>query len=345
VAHPAIEFEARAYASCIPQEPGYPVLVILRRTLNEARERRFGVGLQQVVYSFPMVNIPSRVPWKLLAIVLWAWIPLCWEPLWAQPPGGQTKVGTTPAQANQRGTQNSPLVVDILSQPKSAQEAAEEKKAAERKTFVDTWTLRLAFAVALFTGLLVLVGGGGVLLANRTLRAIESQTKATRDSVDVLIDSERAWILVEIGELPPFQPDPNQVQFLYIAPAIKSFGKTPARIKRIVGRIQLMPEGEKLPAEPAYPSGQSSDLHVDTVLPPNAHLQPMRFPVSGEEFIRVTEGGLTLYAHGYIDYMDVNGKSRHSGFCYVYCVQGGFSPYPTGFYVDFSAPSAYTECT
>lgn len=229
-------------------------------------------------------------------------------------------------------------MVDVLSHPQTEQESAETQKEKSLAALINWLTLSFTGAAAVFTGLLVIVGGFGVWAALRTLRAIENQ-------VDVMIVSERAWVLVEIGELPPFQPDPNQVQFLYIAPAIKSFGKTPARVKRIVGRIQLMPEGEKLPPEPAYPSGQSSDLRIDAVLPPEVHIQPMRFPVSGQEFIQVQKGDLTLYAHGYIDYADVSGKLRHSGFCYVYCVQSGFSPYPTGFYADFSAPPAYTKCT
>ena len=49
------------------------------------------------------------------------------------------------------------------------------KEENDTKGYVDTWSLRLAFAVTLFTGLLVLIGYFGVRAAIRTLRAIERQ--------------------------------------------------------------------------------------------------------------------------------------------------------------------------
>jgi hypothetical protein len=132
------------------------------------------------------------VPWKVLAIILWAWAPFCWQPLWGQAPGvgvqpgsqqkQQTALGAGKAADGQRGTQDSPLIVETHERAKTDQEAAEEKKAAKRKDYIDIWTLRLAFAVAAFTALLVaftaflaIVGWRGVKAANRTLRAIQRQ--------------------------------------------------------------------------------------------------------------------------------------------------------------------------
>jgi hypothetical protein len=43
--------------------------------------------------------------------------------------------------------------------------------------------------------------------------------------------------------------------------------------------------------------------------------------------------------------LDFSGAKRHSGFCYFYSIQAGFSPSPTGFYVELTAPPAYIECT
>jgi hypothetical protein len=137
-------------------------------------------------------------------LTLLACSPLCWQPLRGQSPGVGVKSGsdrkqatelTAPkAQTDQRGTKDSPLTVDVLSRPKSQQEAAEEKRKLDDRESRDRWTFNLAIAVAGFTGLLVIVGWRGVRVANRTLRAIEAQTGATRDSVALLANAERAWV-------------------------------------------------------------------------------------------------------------------------------------------------------
>ena len=120
---------------------------------------------------------------RILAIILWAGIQFCSQPLWGQAPGvgirpsgdpkQQTKLGAT--QTDKRGSIEVPLVVETHARPKSDKEAAEERKATDRKEFIDRWTLRLAGIGAGFTGLLVLVGGGGVWAALLTLKAIERQ--------------------------------------------------------------------------------------------------------------------------------------------------------------------------
>ena len=92
-------------------------------------------------------------------------------PLWGQVPGGGVKQQPQP-KADQRGTQNSPVVVDVISHPKSAQETAEEVKAAKRKR------------------LLVIIGWRGVRAANRTLRAIERQATLQAASMT-------QWVSVE----------------------------------------------------------------------------------------------------------------------------------------------------
>jgi hypothetical protein len=160
-----------------------------------------------------------------------------------------------------------------------------------------------------------------------------------------LINSERAWVLVDIGKLPPFDPDPNLVQFLWIFPTIKNYGKTVARIKRVAGIVKLIPEGKKLPIVPEYILGQGFDQQIDTVLAPEVAMQP-RLGISGDEMIKVRQGKLSLFVHGFIEYLDgVSAQQRRSAYCFGYVIQGGFSPAETGFYPYLDAPSAYTECT
>src|SRR6266852_8833311 len=75
-------------------------------------------------------------------------------------------------------------------------------------------------------------------------RATETAAHASSKSAEALINSERACMLVDIGKLPPFDPDPSHLQFLWIFPTIKNCGKTVARIKKIRGIVKLIPEGQ-----------------------------------------------------------------------------------------------------
>jgi len=182
-------------------------------------------------------------------------------------------------------------------------------------------------------------------------KATQEATEGIRRQIDIMerqnehfTNSERAWALVDIGKLPDFQPDPNRLQILWIYPMIKNYGRTPAHITRIAGIVKLIPDGEKLPEIPEYTVGQGFDERINTVLPPEVPIQP-RLGVSGDEFIRVQEGKVTLYVHGFVEYSDVNRNRRRSAYCFVYVRQGGFSPAESGFYPAFNAPEAYTECT
>jgi hypothetical protein len=93
----------------------------------------------------------------------------------------QTKLGATQPQADQRGTQKTPLVVDMVQHPKSPEETAETKAEKKHKAFIDGWTLGIAGLVALFTGILVMIGWRGVNAAKRTLMVIERQANLMQE--------------------------------------------------------------------------------------------------------------------------------------------------------------------
>jgi hypothetical protein len=189
-----------------------------------------------------------------------------------------------------------------------------------------------------FTVLLVLVGAVQAVILFLTICAINRQTTTAQNS-------ERAWVLVDIGKLPPFKSDPNQLQILWIFPTIKNYGRTVARIKRVAGIVKLIPEGQNLPVVPEYILGQGFDDKIDIVLPPEVPIQP-RLSVSGDEFLEVQKGKFSLFVHGFIEYFDgVSEKRRRSAYCFGYVIQGGYSPAKTGFYPYLSAARAYTECT
>ena len=131
---------------------------------------------------------------------------------------------------------------------------------------------------------------------------------------------------------------------LWIFLTVQNYGRTPARIKRIAGILNLLPLDQSLPDDPEYITGQGFDEVIDAVLPPDLPIQP-RLNITGQEFALVLQGTRTLYAHGFIEYLDVGGNCRRTAHCLVYVIQAGFSPTQTGFYPAFNVPRAYTECT
>ncbi len=192
--------------------------------------------------------------------------------------------------------------------------------------------------IAYFTKWLAIIAGIQALILGLTVWAIVRQTSTMRAV-------ERAWVLVSIGKIPEFTIDLNLVQFLWISPTIKNHGRTTARIKRIAMRVELVPEGQVLPPVPSYPPGPSFDRTFEFVYPPEMPIQPIPLPVSNDELARVIARDFTLYVHGVVEYLAFGRRLRRSGFCYLYWRQAGFSPVETGFYPDFNAPAAYTECT
>jgi hypothetical protein len=167
---------------------------------------------------------------------------------------------------------------------------------------------------------------------------------AAKASADAFLNSERAWILAVIGQLPEFNPTPDRIEILWVFPTLKNFGKTPARLKRVAGVVKLILPGQQLPAVPEYPKGQGFDDVVDIVLPPQGTMEP-RLGVSGGEFTTVRDGRATLYVHGFVEYLDVHDIKRRTAYCFAYVIQSGYSPAPTGFYPFLTGPPAYTECT
>jgi hypothetical protein len=121
----------------------------------------------------------------LLLLTLCAGTSFLWQPLRGQSPsvgnesGSKNKNVLTDSvekpTAAQRGTNESPLVIDTEGHRDTPAETEEKTKEKENKNSVDAWTLRWVGITAGSTVVLMLVGIGGVIAAIRTLRAIEKQ--------------------------------------------------------------------------------------------------------------------------------------------------------------------------
>ena len=187
----------------------------------------------------------------------------------------------------------------------------------------------------IFTGILVIVGSAGVVMAYVTLKAIRRQ-------VDVLVKVERPWILAVIGEMLPAQVSGEQDSFGGIPPiyaarcTLKNFGRTAARIDSWIATRAIVTV-EPLPPEPDYSSAQSAIQ----VLPPGESLN-MLLPWTTEQVQQAHRDTLFLYVYGFVSYKDGFGDSHETRFCCRY-----YPPFRDnkiqGFHV--AGPDAYNRQT
>jgi len=100
------------------------------------------------------------------------------------------KRGASHSQADQRGTQDSPLVVDTEGHKDNPAETAAKQREKEQRDRIDARTLRSLEITAGATVVLVFVGIGGIIAAVSTLRAIKKQADLMQAQFDQWVDVE-----------------------------------------------------------------------------------------------------------------------------------------------------------
>jgi hypothetical protein len=242
--------------------------------------------------------------------------------------------------------------------PKHIDPSQEQNRAYSQKPKMDCCEVAIKAVISNWP--LIIIYIVGTCAAIKTFRAFVIQIKemnrqtvamriaadASQKSAEALINSERAWILVDIPSFETPNFDPERLQIFWIFPAIMNHGRSVARIKRVKGALALLPEGNTLPAVPEYPRGPSFDDRVDILLPPKtAPLQP-HLPITAKEWQDVQDSKISLFVYGLVEYFDgVSKTQRLTSYCLSFVIKAGYSPAETGFYPYLKAPKAYTECT
>ena len=166
---------------------------------------------------------------------------------------------------------------------------------------------------------LIAVAIWGILVARRTLNTIEKQTKATEENVNALINSERAWIMVDIELDPECRGIVETTKMigdllehntnLPVVCICRNQGKSPAWITN--KRIKF----EIVDSIPAAPKLESTDLF-------QTELEPLAAGGDSRTKIDCNCGGrLDLpqigIIYGVVEYRDIFGRPRSTTFGYV----------------------------
>lgn len=164
----------------------------------------------------------------IFLFVFFGRIPSC--TLWAQlknQPSDQGKPDDTkpPRPQNvQRGTKDSPLVVDVLGHPRSNVDAAKAESDDKSKEFNDRLVAWSAVAAAVFTGLLVIIGWRGV---NAALRTLDEMRAAGKQAAQHLGLTERPWVAPSLRLISPLRIDGKGVA-ITVSIELTNVGKSPA---------------------------------------------------------------------------------------------------------------------
>jgi hypothetical protein len=159
---------------------------------------------------------------------------------------------------------------------------------------------------------------------------------AAKDSADVarlasqtLIDSERAWVVIDKVWPPSLAPQVTAAagagfnQFLF---DIKNVGRTVARLGNFRSTWRVLPRSEDLPATPDFGPPEAlpsilAPIH-GKVMAPGETVGKLLIGIyesfDDDKIAKIRNGLLTLWVYGRIKYFDVAGQQRRVHFCYRY---------------------------
>jgi hypothetical protein len=201
-----------------------------------------------------------------------------------------------------------------------------------------------------FTGVLIIVGSLGVWAAFRTLRAIGQQadqmviqnTKleesigVARESVQIIINKERARIRVEVSEPPRLYPHDAIGELNELSYKIFCEGPTPAFIVNAYANLKV--SDSKLPSETKtnVPGSLPAVLHPNTEGRTISAYLWQKFDEDLEPLL--VNHKLFLHFHGIIEYVDVFETPRYTKFRYIWNVKDDpFYGGPHGYWVKNGA--------
>jgi hypothetical protein len=187
-------------------------------------------------------------------------------------------------------------------------------------------------------------------------RAAGDNAKAALLNAQAVINAERAWI--QAGpDMPDFDLDDLTKGKALFNWFINNTGRTPARIEKVAARYILIKSFGDIPADPKsmYIGDLEEIPHKGRLLFPNERFWSFEFlepsNPTPEQVTDIREGKRTLFAIGYVRYLDVVSKDTPpvphvTNICYYYFVpQGDLIGVKAGWRPCLEAPSAYHEAT
>ena len=227
-----------------------------------------------------------------------------------QLPPTKGKSGQTqqPSATDQRGTQQSPIVVKVLPTPKTNEEAIQEAKERNEKEALDRRITDATDNIVYFSKILAAV-------AVLQFLALIFQAWILRRTVNTSRASERAYVTMS-HEAPGVVFETEGLFYLTIK--IKNYGRTPAKVTDTLLKPVILPPGEKLPPKPNYIRDRENLESPKAFLVRDDYFIVTEYFDTKEQILAIQDGTAILYLIGYVDYVDAFDKRHRGGYARKY---------------------------
>jgi hypothetical protein len=233
------------------------------------------------------------------------------------------------ATQQERGTENSPVVVKVLptEKPQKEIERETEKEKSDRLLVSLTgdlakYTNRLFWAtclLALITAGLVIAGFFQVCDSKRSIAAAEASVKIAERA---LTELEAPFLVIKIHDSGIQWKPARNITFDDVKFTVTNYGRTPAHVLELLESVIQVPKGETVPIlDPGKQRGNPMPYGV--ISPPQSETQIFK-TVSNINFF---EGGgcgafpdvmQRAWFRGFVRYRDIFGSQFVMGFCFVF---------------------------
>lgn len=263
----------------------------------------------------------------------------------SEPQQSKTQTPEKPPAADQRGSKNSPLVVEVLPPSNANEKAAAEADDSKQKAAND-WHLVELTGILAAIGFFQLVVFG--LQAHRLRQTIEAMENAERRTLRAYVGIEKIAFDIPGANDSSYTPAPIPLpagfrfrDFLVVT--VKNFGETPARDVTVFAYYTSMPPNERLPDNFFDQDSNNTDVLSNAPVRISVArylLQRGQSEISKHGLTTITplrearEGrGNNIYVFGRIYYRDAYGRPWRTKFCSQWEARhaGGarFVPYET----------------
>ena len=244
----------------------------------------------------------------------------------------QKTIEQAKAEADQKAASDFSSLVDKVSAELARRNQQQTANEAKYKPSPDGW-------VAIFTGILVIIGAvqvyvycrqaaymrKGLGISLKQAGIASKNSIAAKRTADVLISSERAWLVLEVTRLKsPRVTRNNVLPFNVMDLSFQNHGRTPAFITDICFRYMQTPTPQLETMNYTHEMSGPGKFARGLVVGPGERtpVYPAALEKFGlmnqETFDKIMSGELFVHFYGIVRYSDISGVDRETAFCFTY---------------------------
>jgi hypothetical protein len=240
-----------------------------------------------------------------------------------EPQQSQARDGNQPTNADQRGTENSPVIVQLHPTPKTQAEAEQdakdrdEKAANDRETSATNRNLIIIgfLQLAVFAGQLLVFGYQALKLHQTIITMRKIANSQSADTRQAMIAAERSYVSVRLIRLTAISSSADKITALHAMVILENTGNTPTK-KMIYHNSMQIFDGD-VPQDFDFPDLDQRRPR-QSFIAPKTWVGAFNFAISREELIATQAGQRRIFVWGWADYDDTfAGTARHrTEFCH-----------------------------